>query len=388
MSLLNYDEKHIVLTGGPCSGKTTAISILKTELENKGYKVFIAEEIPTALVRAGITPISIGMMNFESLILKSHQMMAEVIETAKLSLRGSDKVIVIHDRAELDCGAYVSEEEMQYLLQHNNETESSIFEKYDGVFHLVTIARDVPDLYTTANNIARRESVEEAIEADEKTIKCWVGHPHLRVIPNRDTDGNIIDFNKKMGKLKAEIFSLLGIPVPLETEYKFAIKALDISDKYKLIKEYGGVEVDILQTYLKSLNGEERRVRARTLNGVTSYTYTEKRLTEHSDTRIETEERISYREYQLLLREADKELKPVSKRRCCFVYNNMYYELDEYAEASKLGYSIVEIELSDRSDRSKIIFPEFIHPIREVTDDINFKNRTIAERGCKALEFN
>lgn len=384
MNLWGFEEKHIVLTGGPCSGKTTALSILKTDLENAGYKVFIVEEAPTALIRAGISPASIGMMNFEHLVFKVTRMCAEVIDCAKNSLMACDKVIVIHDRAEMDCGAYITNEEMEYLLSTNNETESSIFDKYDGVFHLVTIARNAPELYTTANNMARRESIDEAIEADAKTLRCWVGHPHLRVIPNIDEQGKLISFNEKMGRLRKELFSLLGIPVPLEIERKFVIKALGEAEKKKLLED--AVCVDIVQTYLESWDGVERRVRARTLNGVSSYTYTEKRPTKDPDTRIEVEDRISYREYQLLLREADKALKPVSKRRYCFIYNNLYYELDEYEMATKLGYSIVEIELSDRADKDSIQFPEYIHPIKDVTDDVNFKNRTIAERGCKALD--
>ena len=31
----------IALTGGPCGGKTTSISILEQQLTNKGYKVFV-----------------------------------------------------------------------------------------------------------------------------------------------------------------------------------------------------------------------------------------------------------------------------------------------------------------------------------------------------------
>lgn len=39
----------IALTGGPCGGKTTSISVLEQQLTNKGYKVFIVEEMATRI---------------------------------------------------------------------------------------------------------------------------------------------------------------------------------------------------------------------------------------------------------------------------------------------------------------------------------------------------
>ena len=39
----------IVLTGGPCGGKTTALNFLKDELEKLNIKVFILEEIANNL---------------------------------------------------------------------------------------------------------------------------------------------------------------------------------------------------------------------------------------------------------------------------------------------------------------------------------------------------
>jgi len=57
-------------------------------------------------------------------------------------------------------------------------------DRYDGVFHLVTAANGKEEFYTTANNLARRESAEEAREQDGRIQEAWLGHPHLRVIDN------------------------------------------------------------------------------------------------------------------------------------------------------------------------------------------------------------
>ena len=40
----------IVLTGGPCAGKTTALSMIEQKLTEKGYKVIIVTESATEMM--------------------------------------------------------------------------------------------------------------------------------------------------------------------------------------------------------------------------------------------------------------------------------------------------------------------------------------------------
>ena len=44
------------------------------------------------------------------------------------------------------------------------------------------------------NNVARYESVEEAITADRALKRAWTGHPHLRIIDNSTRNANTIPF--------------------------------------------------------------------------------------------------------------------------------------------------------------------------------------------------
>ena len=41
----------VVLTGGPCAGKTSALTKIEEELIEKGYKVFIVSETATELIK-------------------------------------------------------------------------------------------------------------------------------------------------------------------------------------------------------------------------------------------------------------------------------------------------------------------------------------------------
>lgn len=53
------DKIHqIVLTGGPCSGKTTALNYLFEKLRDRGFRVFIVPEVATMIIGGGVPDIS------------------------------------------------------------------------------------------------------------------------------------------------------------------------------------------------------------------------------------------------------------------------------------------------------------------------------------------
>lgn len=239
-------------------------------------------------------------------------------------------------------------------------------DRYDAVFHLVSAAKGAVDFYTTANNGARTETPEEAAALDDKIISSWMGHPHLRVIDNST------DFEKKILRLLAEISSFLGEPEPCEIERKFLIQ-------YPNVKALESMpdcrKVEIIQTYLKSGKDEEIRVRQRGENGHYIYVKTIKRRISGLK-RVEIETRITKDEYLTLLMEADTAKRQIRKNRYCLMYENQYFEIDIYPFWS--DKAIMELELCNEND--EIRFPADIKIIREVTDDENYKNASLAER--------
>ncbi|WP_305154541.1 AAA family ATPase, partial [uncultured Dubosiella sp.] len=62
--------KKIVLTGGPCAGKTTALPILKQRLEQRGMRVALFREIATEVLEEGISPSSHGAYAFQKEIFE------------------------------------------------------------------------------------------------------------------------------------------------------------------------------------------------------------------------------------------------------------------------------------------------------------------------------
>lgn len=356
----------IVLTGGPCAGKSTARQWIQDEFSKLGYNVLFITESATEFIQSGLTfDFYDNMVQFETELAKMQIFKEQLYEdSAKLS---DKKTLLVCDRGVLDCKAFITAEEFYQVMDAIGSNEVEERDKYDAVFHLVTAADGAEDAYTLDNNTARRETLEEARESDKKIIHAWVGHPHLRIIDNST------DFQGKMERLIKEIATFLGEPEPFEVERKFLIEYPDIS---MLESMPNCQKVEIVQIYLKSVEGIERRIRQRGMNGNYHYWITEK-IPVDNGRRIEKESRISEREYSRLLMEADTSAKPVRKTRYCLLENNQYFEIDVYPDWQ--NQAIMEVELHDMNE--DIHYPNMIRIKKEVTDDLSYTNRAVAFTG-------
>jgi len=355
----------IVITGGPCAGKSTALSRIQEEFTELGYTVLFVPETATELINGGVAPWTCKTSDdFQKFLMKLQIEKEKIFELSASSMM-TEKVLLVCDRGMLDNKAYMSQEAFSNTLSELDLNEIEIRDNYDAVFHLVTAADGAEEFYTTANNNARTETPSEAIELDKKLLSAWTGHPHLRVIDNSTT------FENKIKKLIVEISSFLGEPEPLEIERKFLIEYPDID---WLENSPNCKKLEIIQTYLKSGKNEEIRVRQRGMNGNYIYFKTIKRKVDDLK-RIEIEKRLSKDEYLTLLMEADTEKRQIRKKRYCLMSDNQYFEIDIYPFWN--DKAILEIELSD--ENSEIVFPEKLKIIKEVTDDDNFKNASLAK---------
>lgn len=354
----------IVITGGPCAGKTTAMSWIQSNFTKLGYTVLFVPETATELITGGVAPWTCGSnVEYQKCQMKLQLEKEKIFEQGAASM-SVEKVLIVCDRGALDNKAYMTDLDFSCVLEAIGCNEVELRDNYDAVFHLVTAAKGAEKFYTTANNAARTETVEQAAALDDKLIAAWTGHPHLRIIDNTT------DFEDKLKRLIAEISSFLGEPEPYEIERKFLIEFPDVSALERLPNCQ---RVEIIQTYLAATNGEESRVRQRGLDG--NYIYfqtTKKKVTELK--RVEVERRLSKDEYLRLLMDADPACRPIRKTRYCLTFDNQYFEIDIYPFWK--DKAILEIELADES--SEIRFPAQIKVIKEVTDDDSYKNASLA----------
>lgn len=357
----------IVITGGPCAGKTTAMSWIQNAFTEKGYTVLFVPETATELISGGVAPWTCRTnLDYQRCQMQMQLEKEKVFQMAAERMTG-DRVLIVCDRGLLDNKVYMNNLEFRTLMRDMGLTETEIRDQYDAIFHLSTAAKGAESFYTLHNNSARTETPEEARELDDRLIEAWTGHPHLRIIDNS------ADFEGKMLKLLREISQFLGEPEPYEIERKFLIEYPDL----EMLESLPNCRrVDIMQTYLRSGSDEEIRVRQRGSEGSYIYYKTIKRNISGVK-RLVIEERLSKEKYLELLMQADPAYRPIRKTRYCLTYDNQSFEIDIYPFWDH--QATAEIEIADENEEVRL--PDFLKVIREVTDDDAYANRSLARIG-------
>ncbi|MBP5683820.1 MAG: ATP-binding protein [Bacilli bacterium] len=176
----------IVLTGGPCAGKTTTITKLEEHLIARGYHVLVLNECATEIIKGGIRPFGdykASVYDFENEILNL-QLYKEKRYKDFISRYDDDtKVIILYDRGSVDVKAYLGEENYKKMLEENHLNNQELLDEYDLVIHMTTVAIGTENKYSNASNKARFEEANEAIDLDRRTCEAWSKHKNLRLAP-------------------------------------------------------------------------------------------------------------------------------------------------------------------------------------------------------------
>lgn len=351
----------ICLTGGPCAGKTKALSKLEQELSDMGYKVFIINEIATRIINAGIKSFgedAIKMIDFEDIMLNLQ--LAEESAYEKACNLIDKKCIILCDRGVFDVKSFVNSEEFDSLLNKYNLSKLKLIDSYNVVIHMNTCAKGAQEFYTVENNKARSEGIKEAVIRDDRCQDAWSFHPNLKIVDNST------NFDDKVDKVVNIIRESLGIKAKEEKKYLIELK----KDAYDKLKQKECVSVDIIQVYLKTDNDYEMRLRKRVLDDHTTYYVSVKKSYGNKD-KIVTEEKIDKKTYERLL-EQRKIVNVVEKRRTCFIEDNHVYKIDEYDN----DLLILETDINAN-------IPEFISVIEDVTLNCDFKNKNINKNNVR-----
>ena len=178
---------EIVLTGGPCAGKTKVFDELSKYLIEKGYYVIPIPETATELIKSKIIPNGDRkqVLLFQDLVLKKQFIKETVAETYAKNNNINKPIVILLDRAIIDNRAYLeSDDDFAYILKKNNLNGFEILNKYDLVIDLISTANLMPEKY--ALDGVRFESVQEAKTLDQKTTMAWLGHPNMKIIKPQD----------------------------------------------------------------------------------------------------------------------------------------------------------------------------------------------------------
>jgi CYTH domain-containing protein/thymidylate kinase len=355
---------RIALTGGPCGGKTTALSRIAERLEALGYRVLMVPEAATMLFKGGLSFVNTTpaqVVDLQGVMLDATRSLEQAFEDIA-EAGDPDKTVVLCDRGALDAKAFTDPMVWRTILDNRAVSEGSLLSEYDAVIHMVTAAIGAEEHYTLENNSARTETPEQAADVDRRLQDAWTGHPHLRVVDNST------DFEEKVRRVTSHVCQLVGIPEPIEAERRFLV-----SWNGEVPQGVHVVRARIEQEYLVTRDRSVPRVRSWESRGHRTYTQTTK-VRRPDGSSIEKERRLSPREYLELLSQRDKERYPVRKERAYFVWEGQYVELDTFRDCE---LQILEIEVPDM--QSDVVLPPFLTVHKEITDSSDYSNYAIAK---------
>ncbi|MCF0246724.1 MAG: ATP-binding protein [Ileibacterium sp.] len=338
--------KKIVLTGGPCGGKSTGMEWIRKEYEKRGWRVLAVDECATEIIKAGVVPgRSNTNFDFELPIVQLQKAKEEIFEQAASQLPDS-KILIIYDRGFLDMKTYCTNAEFEEICKAVGMSEDEMKHRYDGIFHLTTTAKGAEQYYTFANNEARYQSVEEAKKADDDILEVWKGHPHIRVIDNSTS------FQSKMERLMREIDVLLNEDFDNAATLSFKVKSTALSHLPKGIltetKRYVLTELLDKQDMHRSLMQNKKE------DGSADYFLQYAPV--NGQDQEPTQKKISRNEYADLMLESSPKKTPSSGRITSFFWEHQYVELIQ----DVMNDSCMDLKITARIDQSTPSVPEFL----------------------------
>ncbi|CAD6193215.1 unnamed protein product [Caenorhabditis auriculariae] len=360
----------IVLTGGPCGGKTTAQVRLAT---------FFREPRMEGVHSAGNGHYPARRPRQRDLLATMHQIENTFFNQA--SAIKNKNVLIICDRGCMDPSAYSSAEHWNKMLTELKYDEFDLrCNRYDQIAHLVTAADGAEKYYTLANNSIRSEGIDHARDLDKITRNVWVGHPYLDIIDNTNT----CTFEDKVNKLIQVVCYRTGIRMGdrLDKNSKKRKWLVSVIDETKFVP-YEEFEMEHL--YLLTDNPKYQvRLRRRTQRGRSSYTLTAREWFPDEQESIETRKQLSEREYQHYLPMKDNSRAKLFKLRRCFMVGNQYFNLDIYKDPlppKAEGHQYMFLETYTTAPKGSPIppLPGFLIVEKEITGDDKYSMYTLSK---------
>ncbi|MCR4614263.1 MAG: AAA family ATPase [Bacteroidaceae bacterium] len=359
----------VVLTGGPCAGKTTALVRIIEHFSSHGFKVFTIPEVPTLFTQAGMNYLTKNQSFFyegEKATLEIQLALED--KFLRMAQECDQPCLIVCDRGAMDISAYMAPKTWADITRSVGTTTPELRDRYDAVLHLVSAADGAEQYYTTANNAQRYEQMNEeglriARSLDKKVIRAWTGHPHLRVINNHD------DFDAKMNRVIKEISNVLGLPQPIVEERKYIIELTGDLPEDSILSE-------ITQTYLQAEPGTEVRLRKRGWDQKQVYVHTTKKKISASEELV-TERQINNSLYEMMLGLADPTRHTIRKRRNSFIWKGQYFEVDTYQDRLQ---GLVILETKGIVEGEPVKFPPFLNVIQDITGNEEYYNYNLAKR--------
>lgn len=370
----------LVLTGGPCGGKSTGQARLSTFFENLGWKVFRVPETASVLLSGGIKFSDLSEEEstmFQENLLKT---MLQIEDTFfELGRTCKRNCLIICDRGAMDASAYIAKDKWEHIMNENFWNSVELRDnRYNQIIHMVSAARGAEEFYSIEDHNCRSEDVQLARELDVKAAAAWVGHPYFDVIDNST------DFEGKIRRMIASVCHKVGLDtgdrlLKNSRKYKFLVEGpLPDDSVFPPFQDF-----EVVHNYLQSNSPNQVRLRKRGQKGHYSYIHTVRRQNQPGGQVIEVKTQVTHRDYINLLTQKDNSHFTIYKRRRCFIDNNQYFQLDIYEQPSHprcKGLILLETYSALEKEILMKTLPSFLNIKKDVTGNPEYSMYNLSLR--------
>eukprot|EP01059_Diplonema_ambulator_P028130 TRINITY_DN4684_c0_g1_i1.p1 TRINITY_DN4684_c0_g1~~TRINITY_DN4684_c0_g1_i1.p1 ORF type:complete len:480 (+),score=125.06 TRINITY_DN4684_c0_g1_i1:44-1483(+) len=364
----------VVLTGGPCGGKTTSLSVLADKLMSHGFNVYTVPENATMFSTAGAGfPVNSNQehqLTWETSRMIVQMQMEDSYEA--IARASSQPTVILCDRGVVDARAYMDDATWQMVMQEMHWDDSAfIDQRYDIVIHMVTTAIGAPKYYV--NTVYRHETAEQAAALDRRIQAAWKGHKKKIEIDNST------EYNEKVKRAWDTLCSGLGISVP-SNSVTFQLSTDIMGTNFmRNIKHYELVQTTVV--FLQKSASEENHsfVRTRKQNECFSFSLGTRTPDKY------TERHISKNEFLTSLKLAHQQLDPIEFDKLLWIEKNStgsyFFELSHHTSPFT-SFCTLKIETSNTPVTSADSLPQWLqsYVIKDITKDPDWKLFELTKR--------
>ncbi len=171
-----YAGRKVVLTGGPCAGKTTIAEVLGKAFAEK---LVVVPEAASLLTRGGFPrwPEATAKSGFQFAVYHSQLAMEKAFAGHTATS------LFLLDRGTLDGAAYWPGGPADFFPSMGT-SEAAELARYHRVIYLESASQDDYDLHRRQNP-ARTEEWAQAKRLDDITRAIWSRHPRVSMVKNQ-----------------------------------------------------------------------------------------------------------------------------------------------------------------------------------------------------------
>lgn len=332
----------IVLTGGPCGGKSEILEkLIQHYSQQENLKVFVVTETATEVINSGLSFLEMNSpYNFQKIIMERQLNKENTMYTGIDNSPLEEINLVFLDRGLIDNKAYLpakrSQKDFDSLLQSHSLNEITILDNYDLVIDLISLATTNPEKYECNSNTARYEDVEMAKTIDKKITEAWLGHSNIHhIYPTEEI------------KQKLEI--VLGYIEQLingkQLKYTQTYQIETPYTIFELLNDNNSKKIDIVDYYLSQSEEENRTIISkRKYKECETFTL----ITKDNNDNILTRQIIDYNMFQALTGMFGIE-KEISKQQYTFIGGTDVYQITCYE-----GFTTLDVEITNNKENSDL----------------------------------